>query len=213
MAAEVYKGNRYFLDHFSYIPAKQPRHLNNMAAVRAQDLTINTALVAYRGYALNKTCSICLDELGSSHEESQDAEQPKADNEKVNKEIVQAKICSHIFHRDCIEDWFRLSNGPQQNSCPNCRAVLFGQALVHRAPQDQSLWDVPMQDENGLPLRRIVYDLAPLIRRRRSERVMAPTLNRENAFTAANRITVHIEHPLDADSSLDQEVPEQVPRG
>jgi hypothetical protein len=55
----------------------------------------------------NNCCSICLEELhrGDDHDAI----------------IVQSKYCSHLHHKDCINDW--MARG--QNSCPCCREHLL----------------------------------------------------------------------------------------
>jgi len=45
----------------------------------------------------NSTCPICLEDFSEG-------------------EIASILPCYHIFHRNCIEPWFK-----KQNSCPNCR--------------------------------------------------------------------------------------------
>lgn len=59
---------------------------------------------------LNSTdrCSICLEEYGS-------------DFSGVAK--AESSVCSHMFHRDCIQPWLRKFS----NCCPLCRSVFIAQ--------------------------------------------------------------------------------------
>jgi hypothetical protein len=50
----------------------------------------------------NKDCSICLEDFDNS------------------KQICQLIQCSHLFHKNCIIEWYNISN---QFSCPYCRCV------------------------------------------------------------------------------------------
>ncbi|XP_061341928.1 E3 ubiquitin-protein ligase Os04g0590900-like [Gastrolobium bilobum] len=53
---------------------------------------------------LDDTCSICLEGLGDGS----------------NSKLVRTK-CSHVFHEDCITEWFQYCNARQSYSCPLCR--------------------------------------------------------------------------------------------
>mmetsp|Transcript_9296 Transcript_9296/g.15317 ORF Transcript_9296/g.15317 Transcript_9296/m.15317 type:complete len:248 (+) Transcript_9296:202-945(+) len=43
--------------------------------------------------------------------------------------VVCSKYCSHVFHQDCILDWFSHSNiksGESNRTCPSCRCNFWG---------------------------------------------------------------------------------------
>ena len=59
-----------------------------------------------KGYLITKDnnidCSICLDTL------------------KSGDKVIKLN-CDHLFHKDCIKDWFR---GKTEKNCPLCRNII-----------------------------------------------------------------------------------------
>ena len=69
----------------------------------------------YKNYKTNKSlsegryvnetnlsiCSICLEEYD-------------------NDNIISKLNCNHIFHKECIKEWFQ-----KNNNCPNCRKIII----------------------------------------------------------------------------------------
>lgn len=58
-------------------------------------------------------CSICLDSLDNYLSETTSLIQQ---NQKIRNKYVKQLDCGHIFHKSCINDWFK-----KNESCPYCR--------------------------------------------------------------------------------------------
>ena len=87
---------------------------------------------------LNDDCPICREPYGTDNE---------------NK-VVQTEQCSHVFHYDCLLEWFNSHPVADQKNrtCPNCRRELF----VREAFSADPLSADPLllaTDDRSVPLR------------------------------------------------------------
>lgn len=70
--------------------------------------------------APGEACGICLVDFPKPVRTRFTAT-PSKHNSKV---VVHSKPCRHLFHYECIQDWY-TSIRPERNTCPNCRRELF----------------------------------------------------------------------------------------
>jgi hypothetical protein len=77
------------------------------------------------GNANEKTdtqCSVCLEEM------------------KKGEEVCELKRCGHVFHNECVNEWFKT-----KNSCPVCRDVLETSATPRESPAARSFRNAGQQ--------------------------------------------------------------------
>ncbi len=67
-----------------------------------------------------KNCFKCSDKI---HKEEKDYPDCSICLEKVKLNKIKTR-CGHIFHKYCVDAWYRIGRGVNTDKCPNCRSDL-----------------------------------------------------------------------------------------